>query len=261
MTDKTSLGDRMKRYEQSVSGLLIPRTPTIIRVDGKAFHTFTRKLTSKVDPSCATGPSADMHKIMMAVANALCSQIQNCVFAYSQSDEISFFLRDWDELGTQQWFGGKVQKIVSISAAMASVYFEVLWRNHWIHAHPTMVPTELPQQPLFDARVFQLPKEEVTNYFIWRQKDATRNSINFVARLYFSHKQLDGKNTSEVQDMLYNEHNVNWNDLATWKKRGACVVDGVLDDEIPIFTQDRSYIDRHLEKELEHDDEYKSQVS
>lgn len=250
MTDKTSLGDRMKRYEQSVGTLLIPRTPTIIRVDGKAFHTFTRRLKPDIDPSCAVGPSERMHVVMMDTANAMTKGIQNCVLAYTQSDEISFFLRDWDELGTQQWFGGKVQKIVSVSAAMFAAYFQYLWRNTFGAKSPFISVEEV---PLADSRVFQLPKEEVTNYFIWRQKDAERNSINFIARLYFSHKRLDRKNTSQVQEMLFREHGINWNDFATWKKRGSCIVDNMWDDEIPIFTQDRDYIEKQLEKEQQDD--------
>ena len=246
MTDSTSLGDRMKRYEQSTGNWLIPRTPTIIRVDGKAFHTFTRRLTADVDGTCATGPSLRMHNVMMATAELMCKQTQNCVLAYTQSDEISFFLRDWNDLQTQQWFGGKVQKIVSVSAAMTATYFNHFWTHEWMHSHPEMLMRHPESLPLSDSRVFQLPKEEVTNYFIWRQKDAVRNSINFIARLYFSHKELEGRGTKQVQDMLFCQHGINWNDVDTWKKRGSCIVNGKQDDEIPIFTQDRDYIEQHL---------------
>jgi tRNA(His) 5'-end guanylyltransferase len=104
---------------------------------------------------------------------------------------------------------------------------------------------------LFDSRVYNLPKEEVTNYFIWRQQDASRNSVQMLGRFYFSQKQMHGKSNSRVQDMLMLEEGVNWNDLSTWMKRGSCVVrthdQGVVDDnEIPIFTQDRNYTDHHV---------------
>jgi tRNA(His) guanylyltransferase len=210
---RDNLGDRMKGYENVFKQKLLRRTPVIIRVDGKAFHTFTKILTPEFDPTSAYGPSERMHKVMMQTAKELCENIQNCVFAYTQSDEISLLLRDWDKLTTDQWFDGTVQKIASVSAAMATSYFAHAWHDE----------TNIFPKAVFDSRVYNLPPEEVVNYFIWRQQDTTRNSVQFIARKYFSHKQLHGKNNSEIQEMLFHEHDCNWNDYAIWKKRGACV--------------------------------------
>lgn len=255
--DKTSLGDRMKGYERTSSSTLLRRTPVIVRVDGKAFHTYTKKFNAETDPSMKADPFSDiMHQVMAHTAMALTWQTQNAVLGYTQSDEISILLRDWDTLTTDQWFGGSVQKIVSTTAAMAASYFNYFMRGYE-ETVPDLKPNGIQSIPLFDSRVFNIPKEEVTNYFVWRQKDATRNSINMLARHYFSHKQLHGKNTSEVQDMLMLEHGVNWNNIDTWKKRGTCTYRNpiswsssqpvVIDEEIPIFTQDREYIEKHLD--------------
>lgn len=247
MTDKTSLGDRMKAYEVATGPVLVPRMPTIVRVDGKAFHTFTKRITADNDPSSEFGPSELMYNVMSETARIMCKQMQNVTLAYTQSDEISFLLEDYSTLEKQQWFGGKVQKIASVSASMATAYFNRLWERDFgcTHAWPEA-------QALFDSRVFQVPKEDVVNYFIWRQKDATRNSINFVARKYFSQKKLHGLNTDQVQELLWQDTGVNWNDLETWKKRGACVykceVDSgwTIDGDIPIFTQDRRYVEQFI---------------
>lgn len=250
--DKTSLGDRMKAFEAATGNVLVPRMPTIVRVDGKAFHTWTKKNLSDInselelqsEKSNPGGPSFALHRTMLrGVAGSMCNGMQNAVFAYTQSDEVSILLRDYDQLNTQQWFGGKVQKIVSVAAAMASSYFNFYWSRY-------KAPQQANEVAIFDARVFQIPREDVTNYFIWRQKDATRNSVNFIARKFFSHKELLGKNGSEIQDMLWREHNVNWNDYETWMKRGSCVCNNsegwVSDDNIPIFTQDREYIEQFV---------------
>lgn len=240
-----TLGDRMKGYEIVSKSLLTRRTPVIIRIDGKAFHTFTRCL-SGVDPSMEQTPfSQMMHDTMMYTAKMLVENIQNCVIAYTQSDEISLLLRDYDELETQPWFGYSVQKMVSVSASIATAAFNNFFINE------VRTPTKFSDIALFDSRVYNLPKEEVTNYFIWRQQDASRNSIQMFGRFYFSQKQMHGKNNSQVQDMLMLKQGVNWNDLSTWMKRGSCVVRtpdrGVIDDNnIPIFTQDREYIDCHV---------------
>lgn len=230
--DKTSLGNRMKVYERVSKTKLMRRTPVIIRLDGKAFHTWTRQLTN-VDDSLDIEPYGNiMHEMMRHTTLYLMSNIQNAVFAYSQSDEISILLNDWNTLKTDQWFDGSIQKIASVSASMATASF---------NTSSDLTPG------LFDARVFNLPVDEVANYFVWRQQDATRNSIQMLGQFYFSHKQLHGKNVSQVQDMLMMEHGVNWNDVDTRKKRGWCVTaeDGY-DNEIPIFTQDRYYIEQHL---------------
>lgn len=242
MSQKDTLGDRQKGYEKAQAIRLTGRTPVIIRLDGKAFHTYTKRLPD-IDPSLKQSPFSDiMHYCMTATAVALCKQVQNCQLAYTQSDEITLLLTDWDTLDTQQWFGGQVQKMVSIAASIASVTF-----NDRIKACTT---AEMPLA-LFDARVFTLPKEEVTNNFLWRQQDATRNSLQMLARFYFSHTQLQDKNTAQMHDMLMLQYGVNWNDIPTWQRRGTCIKrdeEGVwtVDEEIPIFSADRTYINALL---------------
>lgn len=248
--DKTTLGDRMKAYEAVSKTKLMNRTPVIIRLDGKAFHTWTKKL-HLVDANNQPDPfDADMHKMMTYTALHVMNHVQNAVMAYTQSDEISILLNDWKKLNTDQWFGNAVQKMVSISASAATASFNYMATGKgYVDWQGDLA--------MFDSRVFNIPKEEVANYFIWRQQDATRNSINMLGQHYFSHKELQGKNVSQVQDMLMLEHQVNWNDLDTWKKRGTCIVNSpnefdsraplYADEDIPIFTKDREYIERYLE--------------
>lgn len=270
------LGTRMKGYETVSKSKVLCRTPVIIRVDGKAFHTYTKKFNAANDHSLIDSPfSHKLHIAMNQTACAMVQQIQNATIAYTQSDEISILLNDWKTLTTDQWYGGGIQKIASVAGSMATAYFNFFIQKQFcnniqLDDHGPL-PTDISNIPMFDARVFNIPKEEVANYFIWRQQDATRNSINMYARHFFSHKEMQGKRTSEVMDMLMLDKGVNWNDLETWKRRGSCAVRGslkerlhpgtanewavgnphnevVIDDEIPIFTQDREYIDIHLKK-------------
>jgi len=236
--DKTALGDRMKRYEAVSKTKLLRRSPVIIRLDGKAFHTWTKQLRP-VDESLDISPySILMHSFMRNTAQYLMDNIQNAVLAYSQSDEISILLNDWKKLNTDAWFNADIQKMASVSASMATAAF-----NSQISTFNRSSAGAL-GMALFDARAFNLPKEEVVNYFIWRQQDATRNSINMLGQFYFSHKQLQGKNVSQVQDMLMENFQVNWNDCDIWKKRGFCIThNGNYDYTIPIFTKQREYIE------------------
>lgn len=249
--DKTSLGDRMKKYEAVTKNRLTNRTPVIIRLDGKAFHTWTKKLKyckAEEDPF-----NEGMHVMMLETTKFIMRQVQNARIAYTQSDEISILLNDWGKLTTGQWFDNNVQKMVSVSASAASAAFNMMAAQYI---------DDFGDLAMFDARIFNLPKEEVNNYFLWRQQDATRNSINMLGQHHFSHRELQGKNVSQVQDMLMlseNEDgqplNVNWNDLTVWKKRGSCVVKAnkfssreiwTEDGNIPIFSQDTNYIEQHL---------------
>jgi tRNA(His) 5'-end guanylyltransferase len=229
----------MKGYEAVSKDFLMKRTPVIIRLDGKAFHTYARNL-----PDTGVVPfSETMHTAMVAATVAAVKEAQGCVLGYTQSDEITLLLRDYDTLETQAWFGYNVQKIVSVIATATANAFNCAFRRNELRA-----PEDFAK---FDARAFNIPKEEATNNFLWRQQDASRNSIQMLGHYHFSQKQMHAKNNSEVQDMLMLEKGVNWNDLPTWMKRGTCVVnDGDLrlavDEEIPIFTQDRAYIDQHV---------------
>jgi len=245
--DKTSIGNRMKAYERVNKNKLMRRTPVIIRLDGKAFHTWTKKVLPHLDVSLETSPFSEMmYDCMSNTAAELGTSIQNAMITYTQSDEISILLNDWKGLKTDQWFDGNIQKIVSISASMATAFFNGHISRHNERALP--VDQLILPPAFFDARVFNLPKEEVANYFVWRQQDATRNSINMLGQFYFSHKELQGKNTDQVQEMLFSKHDVNWNDIPTWQKRGYCSHAGMIANEIPIFTKDRDYIEQFLQE-------------
>ncbi len=237
-----AISTRMKAYESVPNIRLTRRTPVIIRLDGKSFHTWTK--------GCDRPFDNELHYLMMETSKALCFGIQNAQFAYTQSDEISILLTDYAKLETDQWFDGKIQKIVSISAAMATAVFNMTILND----EELKVKFAFKPAALFDARVFNIPKEEVNNYFIWRQQDATRNSIQMLGQANFSHKELQKKSTSNIQDMLMEKDNINWNDLDIWKKRGSCIVRTPPhmsytwdeDKEIPIFTKDRDFIEKLL---------------
>lgn len=206
MTDSTMLGDRMKRYELPTKMVLPRRTYTLLRVDGRSFHTLLKNANKPFD----------FHFIdyMRETARYLCSEISGSVFSYVQSDEISILLQDFENLGTEPWFNGEVQKMVSTSAALASVKFNDIRRYLC-----------MPVLATFDSRVFTIPTQvEVANYFVWRQRDAVRNSISMAARAQFSHNQMYGVSSSELQDMLFVMKGINWNDYPVSAKRGSVVV-------------------------------------
>lgn len=241
----------MKDYESVSKTRLTRRIPMLLRVDGKAFSSLTSICDKPFD--------LRFQKCMWAAAEALCKQIQGSRLAYVQSDEISVLVIDYQDINTQAWFDYEVQKMTSIGASIASVAFYA----RFIKEFP-----DSPRQPVFDGRVWSLPQHEVTNYFIWRQQDNVRNSINALGQANFSHRQLQGKNTSQVQEMLFSEKNINWNDCPIIQKRGACIVkyhysheaidprtgnavttsrsEWRVDEEIPTFTQDRNYIERFV---------------
>lgn len=208
MTDRTALGDRMKAYEAVTRTVLPPRSLAVIRVDGRAFHSLLRSAEKPFDFNFMTS--------MDNTAIALCEEIQGAVFGYVQSDEISVLVVDFAGPTSQPWFGGVVQKQVSIAAAAATAAFNEDRRKD---------PSVAGRLGMFDARVFTLPNAvEVANYFTWRQRDAVRNSIAMAAQAKFSHKQLHGVGTGRMQEMLWAEHGINWNDYPDGAKRGRVVV-------------------------------------
>ena len=220
MTDSTSLSDRMKAYEAPWKLSFPRRLPVVVRVDGKAFHSYLRGAEKPFDMPFI----ADMAE----VAKALCTEISGAVFAYHQSDEISVLVQDWSSEHTEPWFAGELQKIVSISAAVAT------------HALVMRRPTG---RALFDARAFVLPNRvEVANYFIWRQRDAVRNSISMAAQAKFSHKRLQGVTGNEMQDLLFAEHGINWNDYPVECRRGQVVVKESGEREV-------MYVDKRTQRE------------
>lgn len=275
------LGVRMKTfYEQIPKTKLMRRCPVAIRIDGKAFHTFTRGFQKPFDEV--------LIKSMQETMKYLCENIQGCVLGYTQSDEITLILVDYKKLTSSAWFDYEVQKICSIAASMATMAFnkffadnvekEILSNSdkegnvvddnleiiHINHVH------SMRKGAMFDARCFNIPKEEVTNLVYWRQLDASRNSIQMVGQANFSHKELQNKSCNDIQDMLMAQKSINWNNLPTYQKRGSCCVrnkiviesDGVMataqlrdtsksenewiiDTDIPIFKgEGREYIDR-----------------
>jgi len=228
---KDSLGDRMKEfYENRTRNFLPRRTYTIIRADGKAFHSYTRGLVRPFDEKLVN----DMDE----TACYMCKNIQGAKFAFVQSDEISILLTDFEGLTTDAWFDGNIQKMASISASLATAKFNELRSN---------------KIALFDSRVFTIPSDiEVQNYFIWRQQDTTRNSILSVAQSMFSHRELENKNTDQMQEMCF-QKGVNWNDFSAKLKRGRLIVkqdyekEGAtrskwVSVEPPIFTQEREML-------------------
>ena len=236
---KDNLGDRMKsNYEDRTRYQMQRRTYTVIRIDGKAFHTYTKGLERPFDMKLI----ADMDE----TACYLCKNIQGAEFAFVQSDEISILLTDFRELTTHAWFDGNIQKIVSVSASLATAKFN------------EMRPNKI---ALFDSRVFQLPcQSEVINYFIWRQQDTTRNSISSVAQSLYSPKQLHGKNTNEQQELIF-QKGINWNDYEPKLKRGRFIEKITYDKEgaqrskwvsveCPIFTQDREFLKSRIPENI-----------
>ena len=250
---KDNLGDRMKEnYENRAKTQLLRRTPVIIRLDGKAFHTFTKGFNKPFDEIL----TLTMQKTMLA----LCKLIQGCVLGYTQSDEITLVLTDYAKLETSAWFDYDIQKVCSVSTSIATLVFNRCFLNEIQKKYESISELTVSvyyqawlKGALFDARCFNIPKEEVTNCLLWRQQDATRNSINAVGQAYFSHKELYGLNTNQVQDKLFKEKGINWNDLPIYLKRGSCCIKQeinelsvwVIDNYIPIFKEDgRNYIEK-----------------
>jgi tRNA(His) 5'-end guanylyltransferase len=200
---KDDLGTRIKeQYENRTRYFLPRRTYTIIRLDGKAFHTFTRGMKKPFDE--------DFIRMMNKTAQFLCEEIQGAKAAYVQSDEISLLLTDFDKIMTDAWFDGNIQKMVSVAASLATAKFNALFNYY---------PSEF-KMAFFDARVFTIPdRVEVENYFIWRQKDAVRNSISMTAQSLYSHTELFGKSQVEEQEMIHAKGQ-NWNDMPDGFKRG-----------------------------------------
>lgn len=266
-----NLGDRMKEYEFCSKSFLTRRMPVIIRIDGKAFHSFTKGMEKPFDEVLSSS--------MIETCKFLCENVMNCKLAYTQSDEISLLLVDYEKIETQSWFNNSVQKMASISASMATLafnnlYFEAI-QSYTLPASIEFMGEEKQEKfrktrdvyfsklgkAMFDSRVFSIPKEDVCNYFLWRQQDATKNSISAVAQSMFSHKELQGKSGSEKQEMIYQKSGKNWNDYSTYKKRGSCVVKEyydvkrtkrsrwIEDKDTPIFSKDRNYIEQYVNVE------------
>ncbi len=269
----------MKIYEKSHRTFLPKQTYYLIRIDGRSFKNYTSKLNKPFD--------TDLMEDMVETTKYLCEKVQNCVLGYTQSDEISLLLINNSNKNTDTFFGGQVQKIVSICASVATAKFNqlrILRKMRSVQStylfDSSCVFVEDMQLANFDARVFTIDEpQEIVNYFIWRQRDGIRNSIQSVAHANFSDKQMFKKNTTDLKEMLVLYRNLNWDNLSIPKQRGTCVIKKeetwvrlntaldskgrkVEDDEeidlryhttyirniwtpdyeIPIFTEDRDYI-------------------
>lgn len=198
-----SLGDRMKMYEAIEHGrILMPRLPIYARLDGKCFSSFTRGMERPYDLHM-TRSMIETTKYLVEETSAACG--------YTQSDEISLAWY-YPDPKSQPFLGGKVQKLVSILAAMATAKFN------------SIIGPANAELPCFDCRVFNLPNvEEAANAFLWRELDATKNAVTMLAQSYFSHKELHGKNGEQKQEMLFQKHGVNFNDMPAFFKRGTFV--------------------------------------
>jgi tRNA(His) 5'-end guanylyltransferase len=278
--DTSDLAERMKGYEKRNRYYLQRRMPVILRLDMRAGHSFTKGFERPFDEVFI--------KSMQETAQYLCENIQNCKLSYQQSDEITLLLVDYDKLNTDCFFDYRVDKLCSIAASMATMAFnnifskyvkefdlELAYNDNGIDTEENRKLWEIYKKAInkgamFDARCFNIPKEEVTNLIYWRQLDASRNSIQMVGQANFSHKELQNKSCNDIQDMLMIQKGINWNDLPTYQKRGSCCVrnkiiiesDGVMataqlrdasrsenewiiDTDIPIFKgEGREYIDR-----------------
>lgn len=250
-----AIGKRMKdNYEDRTKLFLPRRTYTIIRLDGKAFHTYTKGFKRPYDEG--------LMRIMDQTAIKLCQSIQGAKLAYVQSDEISILLTDFDTNQTDAWFDGNIQKITSISASIATAAF-----NNGMYLDEEIM-ADMSKVAYFDSRVFTIPEAtEVSNYLIWRQQDATRNSIQMGAQSMYSQKELNKKNTSELQEMMF-QKGINWNDYPVGFKRGRIILKenqevikipnsddttvrtkwGVY--EPPIFSQDKNFLGSRIPKSV-----------
>jgi len=228
---KDALGMRIKSsYEDRTRYSLPRRTYTIIRLDGKAFHTYTKGLKKPFDK--------ELIDDLDTAVKAILPQIQGAVFAYVQSDEISILLTDFEKDTTDAWFDGNIQKICSVSASLMTAEFNQYRFKTWLKEYSKalsesdlhtfsdgqVVGIEEFRPAAFDSRVFTIPdRTEVMNYFIWRNQDCTRNSVSMVAQSLYSHKELHGKNSSQLQEMIF-QKGINWADYDPSLKNGRVII-------------------------------------
>ncbi|MBS7122995.1 MAG: tRNA(His) guanylyltransferase Thg1 family protein [Coprobacillus sp.] len=263
MPTRDDLGTRMKTFYEGIPKTrLMRRCPVAIRIDGKAFHIFTRGFNKPFDEV--------LIEAMQETMRYLCENIQGCVLGYTQSDEITLILVDYKKLNSSAWFDYEVQKMCSIAASMATMAFNNFFKegitkensaftDEWSDNgdfNPKYKDEELnklwithkrasEKGAMFDARCFNIPKEEVTNLIYWRQLDASRNSIQMVGQANFSHKELQNKSCNQIQDMLMEQKGINWNNLPIYQKRGSCCIkiknqiDEVMTNEQQKFGEDK----------------------
>lgn len=263
------IGDRMKGYENCYRIYLPKRSAVIVRIDGRAFHTFTKDFARPYDEVFA--------RSMWETARKLCENVGGCKFAYTQSDEITLVLTDYENINTEPWFGNNLQKIVSITASMATFFFDQAFREaveNEIFNKTGRLDIQrkhlkaLSKIHIFDSRAFIVPREEIFNVLYWRQLDCKRNSIQLLGQAHFSHNQLQGKNSNQIQEMLWQEKGINWAKEPEWFKNGVSIYKQptevmflnkydnedmvirnkwIVDKNTPVFTQDHAFINKHVE--------------
>lgn len=247
-----SLGDRIKKfYEDVYKTYLTRRTPVIIRLDGRAFHTFTKGTEKPFDDIISTS--------MVETMEYLCKKVPNCIIGYTQSDEITLVLVDYRTLDDCAWFDYSVQKLCSITASMCTLAFNKLFeKNVRLYASDKSKYTkQLEVGATFDSRCFNIPKEEVTNAILFRQMDAIRNSTHAFARSFFKTSELKGKNGEEQKKMVFDVYGKNYDDVLPKFKKGVFAVKGengkwTLDFDAPILKgEGRKYIESKIKFEEE----------
>ena len=234
MATRQTLGDYLKRQEACWDTRLPARMPYVIRLDGRGFHRWVKQT------GCERPFDHRLGDLMAKTLRFTCEQMVVATFGYTQSDEMSILVReDLQEPGYEPWFDGRVEKICSLTAAFATYAFNAE------NPFEKMVPA------FFDARVFVLPPESLAAYFIWRQNDATKNSLSMLAQSLYTQKELQGKRRADLHELCF-QKGINWNDLPIPDKRGVCVyrqevvVENkagqyvrrkfIIDRDIPIFT-------------------------
>lgn len=249
-----NLEDRMKAYEQATRTVLPRRLPIIVRVDGKGFSNYTKLLPGKPF-------DRNFISVMESTAIALCQEIQGAQIAFVQSDEISVLVHGYKKFESEPWFGNQVQKMVSVAAGVASATFTAkswrMWSKLAVREADKLPSLDDIEPACFDARAFVMPEADVANYFLWRQRDGLRNSIQMFARSHFSHSELHKKSTSEMVEMCKAKGH-DWYALPPSQRNGRAVyresklVDGswrshfITDTNVPLFVDNKQYIERHL---------------
>ena len=284
----TEFDKRMQNYKYTSDQSLMRRTPVIIQIDGMHFHTFTKGLDKPFDEILV--------RSMQDTAKYLCENIQGCVLAYTQSDEINLLLIDYQGLDSQAWFDNRIQKLTSAAASLATLEFNRrvaervrIMRTMVFHRNYPDNSNEKTHEiakylkkfratkngATFAACAFNLPQDEVTNFFYWRQQDAIRNSIQMVGQANFSHTELQHKSCEDIKQMLRDKSEATggtikpWEDYPIFLQRGTCIIKNEevldqndpeickrfywdVDENVPIFKGDgRNYINKlvHLDEE------------
>lgn len=245
MSKKDLFGDRMKDYENRFRFHLPRRSYTLMRLDGKSFHSYTS--------GCKKPFDMELIEDLQETTRHLCSNIMGSVMGYHQSDEISILITDFNKITSESWFDNNLQKLVSVSSSIFTAKFNQLrtlriLKSTELSEYEKYAKIESMKLAVFDSRVWSISDPvEVYNAFVWRQQDCTKNAISMAASAVFSHKELHKLNGNQKQEKLFSEKGINFNDYPTDTKRGALIykdIEGkwIIDKEIPIFTKDPMFI-------------------